>query len=81
MGGHSVEVLMRVYAKCITGLDYAWIARTNQALHLEGAVDASDALGMNLHERPRRGRIKTQENDSRARLGGDPIPLPEPKTR
>src|SRR5262249_45485113 len=33
--GHSVEVLMRVYAKCMTGLEDVWIARMDQAFHLE----------------------------------------------
>jgi len=33
--GHSVEVLMRVYAKCMTGLEDVWIGRMNDALHLE----------------------------------------------
>jgi hypothetical protein len=33
--GHSVEVLMRVYAKCMTGLDDVWISRMDSALHLE----------------------------------------------
>jgi len=33
--GHSVEVLMRVYAKCMTGLEDVWISRMNEALHLE----------------------------------------------
>src|SRR6266487_769556 len=33
--GHSVEVLMRVYAKCMTGLEDVWITRMNQALHLQ----------------------------------------------
>lgn len=32
--GHSVEVLMRTYAKCMTGMDDVWIARMNDALHL-----------------------------------------------
>jgi integrase len=36
--GHSVEVLMRVYAKCMTGLEDVWIARMDQALHLEDAT-------------------------------------------
>jgi len=39
--GHSVEVLMRVYAKCMTGLEDVWIARMNDALHLEDR-DAAD---------------------------------------
>lgn len=33
--GHSVEVLMRVYVKCMTGLEDVWITRMDQALHLE----------------------------------------------
>jgi integrase len=33
--GHSVEVLMRVYAKCMTGLEDVWITRMNDTLHLE----------------------------------------------
>jgi len=33
--GHSVEVLMRVYAKCMTGLEDVWISRMDEALHLE----------------------------------------------
>jgi len=33
--GHSVEVLMRVYARCMTGLEDVWITRMNQTLHLE----------------------------------------------
>ena len=32
---HSVEVLMRVYAKCMTGLEDVWIGRMNDALHLQ----------------------------------------------
>jgi integrase len=33
--GHSVEVLMRTYAKCMTGMEEIWITRMNQALRLE----------------------------------------------
>ena len=33
--GHSVEVLMQVYAKCMTGLKDVWISRMDDALHLE----------------------------------------------
>ncbi len=33
--GHSVEVLMRAYAKCMTGLEDVWISRMDDALHLE----------------------------------------------
>jgi integrase len=35
--GHSVEVLMRVYARCVTGLEDVWISRMEGALRLEGA--------------------------------------------
>ena len=34
--GHSVEVLMRVYARCVTGLEDVWISRMDGALRLEG---------------------------------------------
>jgi integrase len=33
--GHSVEVLMRVYARCMTGLEDVWIIRMDRALHLQ----------------------------------------------
>ena len=32
--GHSVEVLMRTYAKCMTGLEDVWITRMNDTLRL-----------------------------------------------
>ena len=35
--GHSVDVLMRVYAKCMTGLEDVRISRMDDTLHLEGA--------------------------------------------
>jgi len=31
--GHSVEVLMRTYAKCMTGMEEVWIARMDGTLH------------------------------------------------
>jgi integrase len=34
--GHSVEVLMRVYARCVTGLEDVWISRMDGALRLDG---------------------------------------------
>lgn len=40
--GHSVEVLMRVYARCMTGLEDVWITRMDDSLHLEDR-DGSDA--------------------------------------
>ena len=33
--GHSVEVLMRTYARCVTGLEDVWIARMDRTLHPE----------------------------------------------
>jgi WD40 repeat protein len=32
--GHSVEVLMRVYAKCVVGLEDVWVSRMDAALRL-----------------------------------------------
>jgi integrase len=32
--GHSVEVLTRVYARCVVGLEGVWIGRMDEALHL-----------------------------------------------
>jgi hypothetical protein len=40
--GHSVEVLMRVYAKCMTGLEDVWITRMNDALRLETPENPPD---------------------------------------
>lgn len=31
--GHSVEVLTRTYAKCVTGMEDVWIARMDDTLH------------------------------------------------
>jgi integrase len=39
--GHSVEVLTRVYARCVTGLEDVWISRMDDALRLAG--DRQDA--------------------------------------
>jgi integrase len=40
--GHSVEVLMRVYAKCMTGMEDVWITRMNDALRLEAQEKPQD---------------------------------------
>ena len=40
--GHSVEVLMRVYARCVTGLEDVWISRMEAALRLESGQDAGE---------------------------------------
>ena len=32
--GHSTEMLMRVYARCVAGLEDVWIGRMDEALHL-----------------------------------------------
>lgn len=39
--GHSVEVLMRVYAKCMTGLEDVWITRMDDTLHLQSQEQSS----------------------------------------
>ena len=36
--GHCVEVLMRVYARCVIGLEDVWISRMDDTLHLEGGA-------------------------------------------
>lgn len=33
--GHSVEMLMRIYARCVAGLEDVWIARMDKTLHPE----------------------------------------------
>jgi len=43
--GHSVEMLMRVYAKCMTGLEDVWISRMDDALRLEDTQRAQDRGG------------------------------------
>ena len=40
--GHSVEVLTRVYARCVTGLEDVWIGRMDDALRLEGGQGAGE---------------------------------------
>ena len=40
--GHSVEVLMRTYAKCMTGMEDVWITRMDQSLHLEDPADSGE---------------------------------------
>jgi integrase len=40
--GHSVEMLMRVYAKCMTGLEDVWISRMDGTPHLENTQRAEN---------------------------------------
>jgi len=40
--GHSVEVLTRVYARCVTGLEDVWIGRMDGALRLQGGQDTGE---------------------------------------
>jgi integrase len=40
--GHSVEVLMRIYARCMTGLEDVWISRMDDALHMERRQDEDE---------------------------------------
>ncbi|MGH3274325.1 MAG: tyrosine-type recombinase/integrase [Streptosporangiaceae bacterium] len=39
--GHSVEVLMRIYAGCMTGMRPVWIAMMDQTLHREDGEDGT----------------------------------------
>lgn len=43
--GHSVEVLMRTYARCMTGLEDVWINRMDDALHIEQRQDGDRGEG------------------------------------
>jgi hypothetical protein len=61
--GHSVEVLMRVYARCMTGLEDVWIARMDQALQLE------DPLPRPAGERARRSDLWGAYGERRASEG------------
>ena len=55
--GHSVEMLMRVYARCMTGLEDVWISRMDGALRLGETQRARSRTGekeddqMSAHER------------------------------
>jgi hypothetical protein len=39
--GHSVEMLMRVYARCVAGLEDVWIARMDASLRPPGGQSGS----------------------------------------
>jgi hypothetical protein len=41
--GHSIEVLMRVYARCMTGMEDVWITRLEDALRLQKLKKAQDS--------------------------------------
>lgn len=41
--GNSADVLMRVYAHCVTGLEDVWIALMDKGLHLEDSTGSSPA--------------------------------------
>ena len=70
--GHSVEMPMRVYARCVVGLEDVWIGRMDQALHLGGGpmTWAAHGLPWAAHgpQNPSDERIRwhdVSENDSR----------------
>jgi hypothetical protein len=48
--GHSVEVLTRIYAGCVAGLDEVWIERMNAGLRLEGRAHGKAAQEPAQHE-------------------------------
>jgi hypothetical protein len=49
--GHSVEMLMRVYARCVEGLEGIWIGRMDQALHLEEPLPGA-RMGRSTRQKP-----------------------------
>jgi hypothetical protein len=56
--GHSVDVLMRVYAWCMTGLEDVWIARMDGTLRLEDPqADADQELCLALRQGATRLRV------------------------
>jgi integrase len=72
--GNSVDVLMRVYARCMTGLEDVWIARMDERLHLEDSRDGvepapQDGRGPGgRRPGPREGRATPEDNQR----GNDP---------
>ena len=49
--GHSVEMLLRVYARCVAGLEDVWIARMEAALRPRGTQAGGEpAAGYEDHE-------------------------------
>ncbi|HEY2127934.1 MAG TPA: hypothetical protein VGH77_12190 [Streptosporangiaceae bacterium] len=50
--GHSVEMLLRVYARCVAGLEDVWIARMEATLRPPGTqTDAEPAADHEDHEK------------------------------
>jgi integrase len=76
--GNSVDVLMRVYARCMTGLEDVWIARMDGGLHLEDSRDGEEPAqqdGRGPGGRtpgPREGRATPEDNPR----GNDPDDTP-----
>ena len=48
--GHSVEMLLRVYAQCVAGMEDVWIARMDSTLRLQGHDDHSYEEGKSCEE-------------------------------
>jgi hypothetical protein len=40
--GHGVEVLSRIYAGCMAGMDEVWISRMSAGLHFEAGAGERD---------------------------------------
>ena len=55
--GHSVEMLMRVYASCVAGLEGVWVGRMDQARHLEEPCLGA-RMGRRTCQRPASGNIR-----------------------
>ena len=62
--GHSVEMLMRVYARCVAGLEDLWIARMDARLRLpDGQVGGAP------EGRPERGEPRSTTREPGQRTG------------
>jgi hypothetical protein len=64
MGRHSVEMLMRVYARCVAGWEDVWIARMDATLRPPDGQSGSAS-----EDRPERGAARATDGEARNRTG------------
>ena len=63
--GHSVEVLMRVYARCVAGLEEVWISLMDASLRPPGVnLPGGQAHPGRASEADALGRLERRQNDS-----------------
>jgi integrase len=62
--GHSVEMLMRVYARCVAGWEDVWIARMDATLRPPDGESGSAP-----EDRPERGAARATGDEGRNRTG------------